>query len=46
MLQGKTFNRVVSDLHLSQRVSANLSTLMTIIDQEAIILDRHAKYKK
>ena len=46
MLQGKTFNTVVSQLDLSQRVSADLSTLMTIIDQEAIILAHHAKHRK
>ena len=46
ILQGKTFNTVVSELDLSQRVSPNLSTLITIIDQEAIILDRHSQHKK
>jgi len=46
ILQGKTFNTVVSELDLSQRVSPHLSTLITIIDQEAIILNRHSQHKK
>lgn len=41
MAQGKTFNTVVAQLHLSERVSPDMLTMMTLVDKKAIVLARN-----
>ncbi len=41
MAQGKTFNTVVTELHLSERVSPDMLTMMTLVDKKAIVSARH-----
>ncbi len=42
MAQGKTFNTVVSELNLTQRVSPDMLTMMTLVDKKAIVLARNS----
>ncbi len=37
MLQGKTFNDVVTQLNLNQQISPDLPVMMTIIDKQSIL---------
>jgi esterase/lipase len=42
MTQGKTFNQVVAELKLSQRVSRDMPAMMTMVDKRSIVLAREA----
>lgn len=43
MSQGKTFNQVVAELGLTNKVSPDMPAMMTMIDKRAIALERNSK---
>jgi carboxylesterase len=46
MAQGKTFNTVISELNLTERVSPDMLTMMTLVDKKAIVLARNSRQRR
>jgi esterase/lipase len=44
MTDGKTFNRVVAELNLQQRISADLPTLINMIDKRSLVIARNPSH--